>query len=72
MNASEFSFSVELGPGERLSLPQAVVDTIGPGRWQIRISPADAPSEPVRGHGAFLNGYGPEDEGMYDDLCPAR
>ena len=72
MNASGIDFSVELAPGERLSLPQAVVDTIGPGRWQICITPADSRTEPARGHSAFLNGNGPEDEGLYDDVSGAR
>ena len=72
MKASEFTFSVELAPGEWLSLPPAVVDTIGPGRWQIRICPADAPSKQLRGHRAFLNGYNPEDEALHDDVRAAR
>ena len=72
MNGSEITFSVDLAPGERLSLPQSIVETIGPGRWQIHISPAGNRPDPTRGHGAFLNGYSPEDEGLYDDVRPAR
>jgi hypothetical protein len=28
---------------------------------------AAANGEPIRDHAAFLNGYTPEDEGLYDD-----
>ena len=72
MSDSEFTFSVEVAPGQRLSLPQDVVDTIGPGWWQIRIRPAGNRTENARGHGAFLNSYGPDDEGLYDDVAPPR
>lgn len=67
-NASELSYEIELQPGEKLSLPPALVDQIGPGHWLVSVSaiPAAA-AEHVRGHTAFLNGYVAEDEGLYDD-----
>jgi hypothetical protein len=56
---------VELKPGEKLKLPQVLVDSVGPGRWRITVEPAEGGG--VRGHGAFLTGYAAEDEGLYDD-----
>ena len=64
------SVDIELAPGEKLILPPSIVDSIGPGHWLITISPVDSGhiSEAVRDHSAFLNGYAPEDEGLYDDF----
>jgi hypothetical protein len=62
------TYEIELRPGEKLALPQAVIDSIGPGRWLINIRPA-VPCSPFpsgRDHCAFLNSYVPEDEGLYD------
>ena len=56
---------IELQPGEKLTLPPAVIDSVGAGRWLVTIEPAGV--APTRGHGAFLNGYAAEDEGLYDD-----
>jgi hypothetical protein len=69
----ELNVKIELKPGEKLSLPPNVVNSIGPGQWQITIRPVEqeAAREPQRGHSAFLNSYAPEDEGLYDD-CAAR
>ena len=60
---------IELQPGEQLRLPEALVAGIGPGRWRLTVQPVRRP--PVRNHAAFLNGYAPEDEGLYD-AYPAR
>src|SRR5262245_39323034 len=64
-NVTELSFSVELEPGQKLSLPQSVVDSISPGRWQVSICSLadDAEQGCIRDHSAFLHGYAPEDEG---------
>ncbi len=62
----ELTYAVELGPGERLTLPPALVESVGPGRWLITVQPLPAHS-PLRDHGAFLHSYGSEDEGLYDD-----
>jgi hypothetical protein len=72
-NHNQLAFDVELAPGEKLTLPPAVVNNVGPGHWLVTISPFDdgAAGEANRGHSAFLNGYAPEDEGLYDDY-PAR
>jgi hypothetical protein len=61
------SYEVEVQPGEKLALPPALANSVGPGRWVITVRPACVASV-VRRHSAFLNGYAPEDEGLYDDL----
>ena len=58
---------VELQPGEKLTLPPALVDKVGAGRWLITVEPAEGAGAAVRGHDAFLAGYAAEDEGLYDD-----
>lgn len=58
---------VELQPDEKLQLPQALVDSVGAGRWLITVEPAQGTGTAVRGHDAFLAGYAAEDEGLYDD-----
>lgn len=83
MNTQVVSLSceVELFSGETLTLPDELTNRIGVGRWLISIAPAPMAEpqqkspgmeiaqtvEPVRQHDAFLNGYAPEDEGLYDD-----
>ena len=63
---------IELGPGEKLALPPAIVESVGPGRWIITVRPlGDATANLVRRHDAFLNGYALEDEDLYDD-APSR
>lgn len=58
------AYEIELQPGERLTLPAALIESVGVGRWRITVQPAGMS---VRGHDAFLNSYAPEDEGLYDD-----
>ena len=66
----ELAYTVELEEGEKLTLPSALVDTVGPGRWILTVCPwPGPPPAAVRRHDAFLNGYAPEDEGVYDDLA---
>jgi hypothetical protein len=60
---------IELEPGEPLRLPDSLLARIGPGRWRLTLQPVRR--RPVRSHAAFLNGYAPEDEGLYD-AYPAR
>jgi len=66
---SEITFDVQLQPGESLSLPKEMADVVGPGHWIVSIRPAKSGSSrsATRDHTAFLNGYAPEDEGLYDD-----
>jgi hypothetical protein len=66
------TYEIDLQPGEKLQLPDAMAATVGPGRWLLSIQPAPTVSgKPVRQHQGFLNSYAPEDEGLYDD-CPTR
>lgn len=63
------TYEVELQTGEKIILPDAIANSIGQGRWLITITPltAGSPQNTTRSHDAFLNGYAPEDEGLYDD-----
>ncbi len=74
MRLLNLTYDVELQPGEKLTLPAALINAVDAGRWLITIRPytsaiLSAPS--IRDHRAFLNGYAPEDEGLYDEL-PTR
>src|SRR5262245_4048167 len=60
------AYEIELQPGEKLSLPTALLDAVGAGRWVITVEPADMGAA-IRNHRAFLAGYAAEDEGLYDD-----
>jgi hypothetical protein len=62
----ELTYEVSLEPGEKLTLPEALTNSVGPGRWIITVQPLPAPSS-VRDHAAFLHSYAPENEGLYDD-----
>ncbi|MEM8780818.1 MAG: hypothetical protein AAGF26_18525 [Cyanobacteria bacterium P01_G01_bin.49] len=61
------TYEIELQAGEKLTLPSSLVDKIGAGNWVITIQPKSTEIETIRNHNAFLNGYAPEDEGLYDD-----
>ena len=74
MSLLNLTCDVELKPGEKLTLPESLINAVGGGRWLITIRPyvvATIPTTPIRDHSAFLNSYAPEDEGLYDEL-PAR
>jgi hypothetical protein len=61
-------YEVELQPGEQITIPKTLVEQIGAGRWRIKIEAIPERSgDEIRRHDAFLNGYAPEDEGLYDD-----
>jgi hypothetical protein len=63
------TYEIELQPGEELTLPSALLENVGEGRWLITIQQTAKPT--TRSHDAFLKGYAPEDEGLYDDY-PSR
>ncbi|MBD1821547.1 hypothetical protein H6F51_03350 [Cyanobacteria bacterium FACHB-DQ100] len=67
------SYTIELQEGEKLALPDEIISSIGTGKWLITVTPlSDSASlESIRDHRAFLRGYAPEDEGLYDDY-PTR
>ncbi len=66
-NWLELTCEIELGEGEQLSLPESLTRPVGPGRWLITVQPAA--SSAFRDHRAFLNGYAPQDDGLYDDAA---
>ena len=72
-NLTTLTYEIELRPGEKLTLPESLIDSVSAGRWVIIIRPlTTTPSPaPIRNHSAFLNSYAPEDEGLYDDY-PTR
>jgi hypothetical protein len=65
----KLTYEVELQIGEKLTLPDSLVETLGAGRWLITIQPTTEEKIPVvtRSHEAFLKSYSPEDEGLSDD-----
>ena len=60
------AYEIELDPGEKLVLPPGLVESVGAGRWLITVEPVGDTPVPIRNHAAFLSGYAPEDEGLYD------
>ena len=66
---TQLTYEIELQPGEKLALPESLVNTVSEGRWQITIQPlpTNGNSISIRDHSAFLNSYAPSDEGLYDD-----
>ena len=66
------TYEIEILAGEKFILPDFLVNTISAGRWKITIEPFTEEKPVVtRSHDGFLNGYEPEDEGLYDDY-PSR
>jgi hypothetical protein len=60
------TFEVEVQQGEKLVLPNGIVEGVGEGKWMITIQPSLSSSISLS-HDSFLSGYSPEDEGLYDD-----
>ncbi|MBH8576400.1 hypothetical protein I8752_26110 [Nostocaceae cyanobacterium CENA369] len=65
------TYEIELKPGEKLNLPESILENITTGRWVITIQQKAKELESTRSHDGFLNGYAPEDEGLYDNY-PSR
>ncbi|MEH2081666.1 MAG: hypothetical protein V7K89_17170 [Nostoc sp.] len=65
------TYEIELKPGEKLNFPESILENITTGRWVITIQQKAEEPKSTRNHDAFLNGYAPEDEGLYDDY-PSR
>ena len=65
-------FEIDLAPDEALALPDELAACIRGGKWILTLQPrSEFEDEVFRDHSAFLNGYAPEDEGLYDDV-PTR
>ena len=58
-------YEIDLQPGEELTLPPALIDSIDAGRWVITVQ--SVVGTPIRSHSAFSNGCAADDEGLYDD-----
>lgn len=67
----EIACTVDIKPGKKLTLPESLVEGVGPGRWVVSVQLCEAPvaSSGNRLHDASLKGYAPQDEGLYDDLA---
>ena len=67
------TYEIDVRQGEKVEMPADLLERLGPGKWLITVRPANrVPSQSLLlGQSAFLNGYGPEDEGLYDDI-PTR
>jgi hypothetical protein len=63
----QIAVTVELQPGEKLTLPKEIIESVGAGRWLITLQPVPGENS-IRNHNAFLKSYAPEDEGLYDDI----
>jgi hypothetical protein len=64
------TYEIELAPGEKLTLPESLVSSVGTGRWIVTVRPLPTSTAPIRSHDAFLNSYVSEDEGLYDNYPP--
>ncbi|MCM0593105.1 MAG: hypothetical protein HEQ35_30285 [Gloeotrichia echinulata IR180] len=65
------TYEIELQPGEKLNIPETLLESVGAGSWVITIQKKAKLPVDTRRHDAFLQGYAPEDEGLYDDY-PSR
>jgi hypothetical protein len=65
------TYEIELKPGEKLNLPESILENITTGHWVITIQQKAKETERTRSHNAFLSGYAPQDEGLYDNY-PSR
>ncbi len=65
----KLTYEIEVQTGEKFTLPDSLLESLGVGRWIVTIQPAIEEKIPVvtRSHDAFLKSYSPEDEGIYDD-----
>lgn len=66
-STTNITCEINLQPGETLKLPDSIIKQIGAGKWIVTIQSKPQETEITRNHQAFLNGYAPEDEGLYDD-----
>jgi hypothetical protein len=68
-NLVSLTYEIEIRPGDKLELPEALVKGVGPGRWVLNVRPAGRAGlrRKYLGQNGFLNSYAPEDEGLYDD-----
>lgn len=65
----KLTYRIQINEDKSFTLPESVLNSIGAGDWLVTIEQIDSDtnSNPIRDHQAFLNGYDPTDEGLYDD-----
>jgi hypothetical protein len=61
--ALDLSFELVVQADKKLLIPDSVIEKLSEGKWLVTLRPV----MPSRSHQAFLSGYAPEDEGLYDD-----
>ena len=68
----KLTWEIDIQPGGTLQLPQSLLESMEPGHWLLTLERVNLErATSMRDHSAFLNGYAPEDEGLYDDY-PTR
>ncbi|MGI8925349.1 MAG: hypothetical protein ACR2HN_01730 [Tepidiformaceae bacterium] len=67
-----FVYRVEVEEGEKLCLPEMLVEAVPAGEWLITIEPVASGDGAIRNYDAFPRSYSDEHEGLYDDLVPGR
>ncbi|RCJ26131.1 hypothetical protein A6770_26720 [Nostoc minutum NIES-26] len=69
MNAELIKLIYEVEPqsGEKLNLPEPILESINTKRSVITIEQKAEEPENTRSHDSFLNAYVPEDEELYED-----
>lgn len=63
----KLTYRIQLNEDESFTLPESVVNSISAGDWLVTIEQIESDTNSIRDHQAFLNGYDPMDEGLYDD-----
>lgn len=69
----KLTYRIQINEDESFTLPKSLLNIIGAGDWLVtieKINP-DTNSNPIQEHQAFLNGYDPMDEELYDNY-PAK
>ncbi len=59
---------ISLAAGECMQLPPEVTGLLGEGEWLLMLRRLNPEEPDIWDPEAFLASYGPEDEGLYDDL----
>lgn len=66
--AKSATYEIEVGPGECLRIPDELTRQFAEGVWVFSVhAKGSEEDEFVRDYSSLLAGYGPEDEGLYDD-----
>ena len=63
----QLAFEIELQDGEKFTIPSAIIEGIGKGKWLITIQPKSETETGDRAHDAFLKSYSSVEEGLSDE-----